>query len=84
MEQVSSNEPRLDEVGETQRDETDPARRQVLAQIGRFIYVAPALALLAQPKAAQAGYGRAGTKPGWGYGDKNHSHSGPPGLIKKK
>lgn len=19
-------------------------------------------------------------KPGWGYGDKNHCHSGPPGL----
>jgi len=22
-------------------------------------------------------------KPGWGYGDKNHCHSGPPGLMKK-
>src|SRR5262249_33917991 len=20
-------------------------------------------------------------KPGWGYGDKNHCHSGPPGLT---
>jgi hypothetical protein len=20
-------------------------------------------------------------KPGWGYGDKNHCHSGPPGLV---
>ena len=20
-------------------------------------------------------------KPGWGYGDKNHCHSGPPGLM---
>lgn len=19
------------------------------------------------------------TKPGWGYGDKNHTHTGPPG-----
>jgi len=23
--------------------------------------------------------GTAGTKPGWGCGDKNHTHSGPPG-----
>jgi hypothetical protein len=23
-------------------------------------------------------------KPGWGYGDKNHCHSGPPGLMKKQ
>jgi hypothetical protein len=21
-------------------------------------------------------------RPGWGYGDKNHCHSGPPGLAK--
>jgi hypothetical protein len=24
-----------------------------------------------------------GCKPGWGYGDTNHCHSGPPGLNKK-
>jgi hypothetical protein len=84
MEQSSSNEPRLDEVGEVQQDHPDAARREALAKIGRFIYVAPALALLAQPKGAQAGYGRGGTKPGWGYGDKNHIHTGPPGLLKKK
>ncbi len=24
-----------------------------------------------------------GCKPGWGYGDKNHCHSGPPGQAKK-
>ena len=82
MEQGSSKEPRLDKAGEGQSDRTDAARREVLAKIGRFVYVAPALALLAQPKGAQAGYGR-GTKPGWGFGDKNHKHSGPPGLKKK-
>ena len=82
MEQLSSSEPRLDGVGEEQRDQPDAARREVLAKIGRFAYVAPALALLAEPKAAQAGYGRS-TKPGWGFGDKNHKHSGPPGLKKK-
>jgi hypothetical protein len=59
----------------------DGARREALAKIGRFVYVAPALALLAQPKGAQAGYGR-GTRPGYGYGDPNHIHTGPPGLNK--
>ncbi len=24
------------------------------------------------------------TKPGWGHGDKNHEHTGPPGLNKKE
>ena len=23
------------------------------------------------------------TKPGWGYGDKNHHHTGPPGLSNR-
>jgi hypothetical protein len=22
------------------------------------------------------------TRPGWGYGDKNHVHTGPPGSVK--
>ena len=71
------------ECGEVRPNETDAARREVLATIGRFVYVAPALALLAEPKRAQAGYGRGETKPGRGFGDKNHSHSGPPGPKEK-
>jgi uncharacterized Ntn-hydrolase superfamily protein len=43
-----------------------------------------ALALLAQPKAAQAGYGRGGTKPRKGYGGKKHKHRGRPSLKKKR
>lgn len=27
------------------------------------------------------GYGYGNSRPGWGYGDKNHDHSGPPGLL---
>jgi len=58
------------------------ARREVLAKIGRFAYAAPALALLTEPKSARAeGYG--GPKPGNGFGDVNHDHGGPPGLIDK-
>lgn len=70
-------------------DGHEMARRAVLQKIGRFAYAAPALALLAQPKRAQAGYGGGvgggggGTKPGNGYGDKNHTHTGPPGQNKK-
>lgn len=39
-----------------------------------------------QPEAHQAfdgygyGYGYGSTRPGYGYGDRNHEHSGPPGL----
>lgn len=67
-------------------DDHEVARRAVLRKIGRFAYAAPALALLAQPKRAQAGYGGGGgggAKPGNGYGDKNHTHTGPPGQNKK-
>jgi hypothetical protein len=84
MEQVSSKEPRLDGAGEVKHDHPDAARRELLAKMGRFAYVAPALVLLAEPKGAHAGYGRGGSKPGWGFGDKNHKHSGPPGLKKKR
>jgi hypothetical protein len=71
------------ELDEARREDADPARREVLTTIGRFIYAAPALALLAEPKGAQAGYGRGGGKPGWGFGDKNHHHSGPPAKSVK-
>jgi len=83
MEQVASKEPRLDEAGEVKHDHPDAARRELLAKMGRFAYVAPAVVLLAEPKGAHAGYGR-GSKPGWGFGDKKHKHSGPPGLKKKR
>ena len=48
---------------------------RVLERLGRFAYVAPALTLLAEPSGALADY----CKPGNGFGDKNHCHSGPPG-----
>lgn len=81
MTEASNEKPR---PGEVQEDQADAERREVLTKIGRFIYAAPALTLLAQPKAAQAGYGRGGTWPGYGFGDKNHKHSRPFGLKKRK
>ncbi|QIG51811.1 hypothetical protein G5V57_31345 [Nordella sp. HKS 07] len=41
-------------------DDHEASRRAVLKKIGRFAYAAPALALLAQPKRAQAEYGGGG------------------------
>jgi hypothetical protein len=60
MERISENSNGLAGAGEVRPEQTDPARREVLATIGRFAYVAPALALLAEPKFAHAGYGRGG------------------------
>jgi hypothetical protein len=60
-----------EKAGEVRTEQTAPARREVLATIGRFAYVAPALALLAEPKFAHAGYGRGGGKGG-GWGKKHH------------
>ncbi len=44
----------------------DQERRDLLTGLGRFAYAAPALALLTQPKLAQADYGgaRGGTRDG--------------------
>jgi hypothetical protein len=42
------------------RTSESPDRRETLAQLGRFAYAAPALALLAQPRGAQADYGGGG------------------------
>ena len=63
----------------------DQARREFLRKTGRFAAVtAPAITLLLGTSLnsraiAQSG----GAKPGWGYGDQNHVHTGPPGLMKK-
>ena len=65
--------------GSLYHDAPDGSRRAMLAKFGRFAYAAPALALLAEPQSVQA-YG-GGPKPGHGYGDKNHIHTGPPGLT---
>ena len=86
MENTSDRKGCPEELDEDRPDEIDPARREVLAKIGRFAYAAPAIALLAAPQRAQAGYGRGGYKSGWGYhrgghkrgwghGHKKHKHS---------
>ncbi|QIG46283.1 hypothetical protein G5V57_31355 [Nordella sp. HKS 07] len=52
------------------------ARRAVLQKIARFAYAAPALALLAQPKRAQAEYGGGGRNDGGGGNDRGGGSGG--------
>jgi hypothetical protein len=60
------------------------ARRDFLKKAGRFAAVTPpAIAmLLGTSLNSRAIAASTGSKPGWGYGDTNHNHSGPPGLNK--
>ena len=76
MQDTSRNDPNREVAGEVRPEQTDPARREVLATIGRFAYVAPALALLAQPKFAHAGYGRGGGDGGGSSGGSTGSSGG--------
>lgn len=43
----------------------------VMAVLAAAVAVMATTALAAKPTD--------GTRPGWGYGDKNHVHTGPPG-----
>ena len=56
------------------RDDAEAAsRRDVLARLGRFAYVAPALTLLAEPGLAHANYGGV-PNGGVGQGQGNGKH----------
>jgi hypothetical protein len=63
---------------------SDDGRREFLKKCGRFGLTAPPtlMLLLSTAKRDYAVAGSFGGKPGYGYGDKNHDHSGPPGLNK--
>jgi hypothetical protein len=73
MQDTSRNTPNREVAGEVRPEQTD--RREVLATIGRFAYVAPALALLAEPKFAHAGYGRGGGDDGGSFGGSSDGGS---------
>jgi hypothetical protein len=53
----------------------------VLSLKRTILGIAVAASLLVAGTAAAANNG--GTRPGWGYGDKNHVHTGPPGQSVK-
>ena len=60
------------------------ARRAFLAKAGRFAAVPPPLmaTMLAVTSTPALANGSGSSRPGHGYGDKNHHHSGPPGKNK--
>ena len=72
-----NSEPGRDSLG-TNADDTGQgraeyaSRREALARLGRFAYVAPALTLLAEPRLAHAAYGL--QQAGNGSGSQNHGH----------
>lgn len=66
------------------KDQADQGRREFLARAGRFAaFTPPAVTLLLHTTMNSPAIAGSGGKPGWGKGDKNHEHSGPPGLAKK-
>jgi hypothetical protein len=79
MQDTSKNANDREVAGKVRPDQTDHARREVLATIGRFAYVAPALALLAEPKFAHAGYGRGGGDGGVSFDGGSFSGGGDGG-----
>lgn len=61
------------------------ARRDFLKRAGRFAAVTPpAITLLLGTSLSSRAIAKSGgSRPGYGWGDKNHIHVGPPGLIDK-
>lgn len=60
-------------------------RLAVLSLLGVGLMGSVALAAANPPKGGGGyGYGYTPCKPGNGFGDKNHCHSGPPGQLKKQ
>ena len=65
-------------------------RRDFIKGVGKFASVTPAavtmlleVSMNSPAVAASGGGGSGGAKPGNGFGDKNHVHTGPPGQNKK-
>jgi hypothetical protein len=65
MDSAKRSDDRPSDGGGLSQDDLDPSRREILGKIGQLAYVAPALALLAEPKAVSA----YGMRPKNGYGD---------------
>ena len=46
-----------------------------------LVAVAVAVSAFLLVNGVAAGNPHGDTRPGWGHGDKNHEHTGPPGLT---
>ena len=59
------------------------ARRDFLQKAGRFASITPPaiVLLLGTSLSSRSIAASNGTRPGWGRGDLNHTHTGPPGWT---
>ena len=76
-------------MNETSKATTGDDRRDFLKKCGTFAAVTPPaitflLSTTMSSEAIAHSSGSSGGKPGNGFGDKNHDHSGPPGQTPPK
>ncbi|TJW07325.1 MAG: hypothetical protein E5W82_24265 [Mesorhizobium sp.] len=59
-------------------------RRDFVKGVGKFAVLTPAtVTMLLDVSMNSPAVAASGGRPGWGFGDTNHTHSEPPGLAKK-
>jgi hypothetical protein len=76
-----TREPEREENADT---ESTLGRRNFIKGVGKFaILTPPTVTMLLHTSMNSPAVAGSGGKPGWGWGDKNHVHTGPPGLYKK-
>ena len=65
--------------------EADDDRREFLKKCGRFAVITPpAVTFLLSTSMSSEAIAASNGRPGHGWGDKNHDHSGPHGKGKAK
>jgi hypothetical protein len=74
--------------GPESEENADPestlGRRNFLKGVGKFaILTPPTVTMLLHTSMNSPAVAGSGGKPGWGWGDKKHVHTGPPGQHKK-
>ena len=68
---------------ESHREANDD-RREFLKKCGRFAVITPpAVTFLLSTSMSSKAIAASSGRPGNGFGDTNHDHSGPPGQAKK-
>ena len=64
--------------------ESKLGRRNFITGMGKFaILTPPAVTMLLDVSMNSRAVAASGGWPGWGFGDKNHVHTGPPGQDNK-
>lgn len=71
-------------MGQESHYEADDGRREFLKKCGRFAVITPpAVTFLLSTSMSSKAIAASSGRPGNGFGDTNHDHSGPPGQVKK-